>query len=112
MSAIFADVTPIKPSGEEGVRSVTGFYLNGRLIEAVQIGTIDMKERGKFSVAILPPDSVQTYLQVRPDDPAQIFCADIVWSFGCPLGDRKIKISDEELAELPVILLPVPAAGS
>lgn len=112
MSAIFADVVPTTPSGEEGTRSVDAFYFQDRLMQAITIGTIDMKERGDFYVAVLLPDSAEAYLQARPDDPAQIFCADIVWSFCCPLGGKKMKIADEELAQLPVVLLPVPAAGS
>ena len=111
MSAIFADVTPTTPSGEEGVRSVSGFYLNDHLIEVVKIGTINMGERGVFKVCVLMDNSISTYLQVRTDDPAQIFCADIVLSFGCPLGSQK-EISDEELAQLPVVLLPVPVASN
>ena len=112
MAAIFADVMPVSPSGEEGLRSVTGFYLNDHLIEVVQIGTIKVEGRGEFSVCVFLPDSVGTYLQVRPENPTQIFCADVILSFGCPLGSQKMKIADEELAQLPVVLLPVPAAGS
>lgn len=110
MSAIFADVTPTTPSGEEGVRSVSGFYLNDHLIEVVKIGTINMGERGVFDVSVLMDNSVGTYLKVRPDEPAQIFCADVVLSFGCPLGS-KMEVSDEELAQLPVVLLPLPTAA-
>lgn len=111
MSAIFADVTPTAPSGEEGVRSVSAFYYQDQLMEVVKIGTINMGERGVFDVSILMDNSIRTYLQVRPENPTQIFCADVILSFGCPLGSQK-EISDEELAQLPVVLLPVPVASN